>query len=364
MAVRITEWEKPITWGVWIEVTANKVVNLLLREENNLIKVDANNYVYTDLQLESWIAPEDALPVWVTTGRVVEADGWDVSGTMLAFKTTSGDQVIWIYWDDWKVYVDNWTWTLKQIYLKSEVDALFAQLRSEISAVGYSGEYDDLLNKPTLWTAAALDVWTNAGDIPVIQQNGRLDPLIIPAVTSHTFTVDDVEDLTTLSQAAQWDMAIVVNASATYILSAEPYSDLENWTLLPTPTSDVTSVNWQRGDVQLTTNNIPVQWTTNMYVTSTEKSNWNAKLGYNDVATVAISGNYNDLNNKPVIDTVLSKTSTNAVTNSAIATAIEQITWDIEDVGTDVYVTQAEYDALPESKTSDGNNYNIIRQVL
>lgn len=63
-----------------------------------------------------------------------------------------------------------------------------------------------------------------------------------------------------------------------------------------------------------------------MYVTSTEKSTWNAKLGANDVATVATTGNYLDLNNKPVIDTVLSKNSNNAVTNSAIATAIEQIT--------------------------------------
>ena len=364
MAVRLTEWEKPITWWTWIEVTANKVVNLLLREENNLIKVDENNDVYTDLQLEDWIATTDTLPVWVTTGRVLAADGWVATWTMLAFKTTSWDQVTWIYGDDWKLYIDNGTWTFKQIYLKSEVDALFAQLRSEISAVGYSGEYSDLLHKPTLWTASALDIGSEPWNIPVVKVNWRLDPAIIPNVTSHTFVVDDVEDLVTLSQAAQWDIAVVTNASATYILSAEPYSVAANWILLPTPTSDVTSVNGQRWDVQLTTNDVPVQWTTNMYVTSTEKSGWNAKLGYNDVATVAISGNYSDLNNKPVIDTVLSKTSTNAVTNSAIATAIEAITGDIEDIGTDIYLTQAEYNALPDSKLTDWNNYNIIKKVL
>lgn len=363
MWVSIYEWEKTVTGWAWIEVTANKVINLLLRSANNLIKIDGNNEVYTDLQLEDWISTTDTLPVGVTTWRVLEADGWVKSWTMLCFKTTSGDYVTWIYWDDNKLYIDNWTWTFKQIYLKSEVDELFAQLRSEISAVGFSWEYDDLLNKPTLWTAAALDVWNQAWEIPIIQQNGRLDPLIIPAVTTHTFTVEDVEDLTTLSQAAQWDMAIVVNASSTYILSAEPYSDRENWTLLPTPTSDVTSVNWQRWDVQLTTADIPVKWTSNMYVTSTEKSNWNAKLWYNDVSTVAISGNYSDLNGKPQIDTVLSKTSSNAISNSAVAIALEQITWDIEDISTDVYVTQAEYDNLPESKLTDGNNYFIYKQV-
>ena len=321
MAVVLTEWEKKYTWGTAIEITANRVVNLLLREENNLIKLD-DNEIYCDLQLEDWITTTDTLPVWVTTWRVIEADGWIKSWTMLCFKTTSGDYVTRIYGDDWKLYIDNGTWTFKQIYLKSEVDALFAQLRSEISAVGYSGEYNDLLHKPTLWTAAALDVWTDPWDIPQIWENWRLDPLIIPNVTSHTFVVSDVEDLVTLSQAAQWDMAIVENAQATYILNAEPYSVAANWLLLPTPTSDVTSVNWQRWDVSLTTNNIPVQWTTNMYVSSTEKSGWNAKLGYNDVATVAISGNYEDLSNKPAVDATLSTSSTNAIQNKAVATAL------------------------------------------
>ena len=48
------------------------------------------------------------------------------------------------------------------------------------------------------------------------------------------------------------------------------------------------------------------------------------------LATVAKSGNYNDLTNKPVIDTELDKTSNNAVTNAAIATAIETITTEID----------------------------------
>jgi hypothetical protein len=39
----------------------------LLREENNLIKIDGNNEVYTDLQLEDGLATTDTLPVGVTT---------------------------------------------------------------------------------------------------------------------------------------------------------------------------------------------------------------------------------------------------------------------------------------------------------
>ena len=127
MTVVLTEWEKKYTWGSAIEITANRVVNLLLREENNLIKID-DNEIYTDLQLEDWLTPSDTLPVWVTTWRVLEADGWVKSWTMLCFKTTSWDYVTWIYGDDGKLYIDNWTGTFKQIYLKPEIDALLQAL--------------------------------------------------------------------------------------------------------------------------------------------------------------------------------------------------------------------------------------------
>lgn len=328
MTVRLYEWDKTETGWAWIEITANKVVNLLLRDENNLIKIDGNNYVYTDLQLQDGVETTDTLPVGVTTGRVLAADGWAATWTMLCFKTTSWDYVTWIYWDNGKLYIDNWTWTFKQIYLKSEVDALFTQLRSELSTVAFSWEYSDLLHKPTLWTAASKDVGTAAWEIPLIQNNGKLNPSVVPVVSSHVFTVNDVADLTTLSNASQWDTAIVINANATYILSADPYSTLANWILLPTPTSDVVSVNGLTWQVVLTTSNVSEWDTYHQYVTSNEKNTWNSKLWTNDVASVALSGDYNDLSNKP------------------------SITWDI-------YVTQAQYDALPSSKLTDWYSYFI-----
>ena len=130
MTVVLTEWEKKYTWGSAIEITANRVVNLLLREENNLIKID-DNEIYTDLQLEDWLTPSDTLPVGVTTGRVLQADWWIATWTMLCFKTTSWDYVTWIYGDDGKLYIDNWTGTFKQIYLKSEVDALLQEKQDQ-----------------------------------------------------------------------------------------------------------------------------------------------------------------------------------------------------------------------------------------
>ena len=103
----------------------DRVVELLLRSEDNLIKINEDGEMYVDLQLEDGIATTDDLPVGVTTGRVLVADGRPVAGTMLCFKTTSWDYVTWIYGDDGKLYIDNGTWTFKQIYTKPEIDALF-----------------------------------------------------------------------------------------------------------------------------------------------------------------------------------------------------------------------------------------------
>lgn len=106
MAVRIKEWEIPYTWWVGIEITDNHVINLLLREENNLIHVNENNEVYVDLQLEDWIQPNDDFPVGVTTGKILAEDWWQQNGLILNRKTTSWDYTRIIYANDWKLYYD------------------------------------------------------------------------------------------------------------------------------------------------------------------------------------------------------------------------------------------------------------------
>lgn len=364
MAVRLTEWEKTVTWGTAIEVTANKVINLLLRSENNLIGIDENE-IYVDLQLEDWLTPQDVLPVWVTTWRIVQNDWWSVTWTMISCKTTSWDYMLIVYWDNWNLYVDNGTWTFTQVYNKPQVDALFAQLRSEISAVGFSGEYSDLLNKPTLWTAAALNVWTNPWDVPVVQQNWLLADSIIPKKISSTYVVQTTADLVWITQAVAWDMAVVTSDSQTYILQADPYSVASNWVELLSPWSSVTSVNWQTWAVVLNTLNVPQAWN-NQYISATERAIWNAKLWNNDVASVALTGSYTDLGNKPVVDTALNTSSTNAVQNKAIATAINTINneisaieWDVWAIPQVEYLSQSEYDDLPSEKETNGYSYFI-----
>lgn len=126
MATRVVEWKKPYTGGVAIEITKDKVINLLLREANNLLQVNGNNELYCDLQLNDELRPTDDFPVGVTTGRIVIDNGWDWEWTILCAKTTSWDNIKLVYTDAGEIWIDNWTGTFKRMYLASEVDELLA----------------------------------------------------------------------------------------------------------------------------------------------------------------------------------------------------------------------------------------------
>lgn len=135
MATRIVEWKKPYTWGDAINIDEDKVISLRLRGENNLIIYDEwDDEIYVDLQLEDWIEPTDAFPVGITTGRVLVADWWDVTWTLINAKTTSWDNIQLLYADDGTLWIDNGTGTFKQIYLKWDIDTIVSTLTDYIDA--------------------------------------------------------------------------------------------------------------------------------------------------------------------------------------------------------------------------------------
>lgn len=194
MTVRAVEWKKPYTWWKAIEIDENKVISLKLRDENNLIIWDEwDNEIYVDLQLPNEIRPTDAFPVGVTTGRVIVDNWWDVTWTILVFKTTSWDNVKFLYGDDWKLYIDNWTWAFRQIYVKWEVDALLAlkqdlltawdwisiDANNVISSVAIAIFSDTAPSNPIEWmlwydtTVAEMKIydWTNEYRITIGQWN-------------------------------------------------------------------------------------------------------------------------------------------------------------------------------------------------
>lgn len=191
----------------------------------------------------------------------------------------------------------------------------------------FDWKYDSLDSKPILWTAASKDVGTNAGNVPILDANWKLDSSIVPSTWVMTsYTVTNKSDLTTLTTAVKWDIWIVTSENKTYILSNDPYSTLSNWTELLFPTGSVSSVNWFTWAVNLTTGYIQ-ESNNNLFVSPTEKATWNNKLWANNVSTVALTGNYGDLNNKPVIDTAMSASSTNAVQNKIIKAYVDSTAW-------------------------------------
>lgn len=161
MATRVVEWKKPYTWGKAIEIDENKVISLRLRDENNLIIWDEwDNEIYVDLQLDDEITPTSAFPVWITTGRVIVDNGWDLAWTIICAKTTSGDNIKLLYADEWTLWIDNWTGTFKEIYFREDVDAIILALREYIDD-NINTRVFSLADNQDLDTAQEVVDWVN-----------------------------------------------------------------------------------------------------------------------------------------------------------------------------------------------------------
>lgn len=170
MATRIVEWKKPYTWGKAISIDENKVISLNLRDENNLIIYDEwDDEIYVDLQLDDEITPTDAFPIWVNVGRVIVDNWWDKPWTIISAVTTSWDNIKIFYADEWTLWMDNWTWTFKQIYFKADVDALLLALRNyidwELAKKQNWVSSDTAPSNPSEWdlwydtTSSSMKVW-------------------------------------------------------------------------------------------------------------------------------------------------------------------------------------------------------------
>lgn len=91
---------------------------------------------------------------------------------------------------------------------------------------------------------------------------------------------------------------------------------------------------------------------------------WSEISSKPNFATVATTGSYSDLSNKPTIDSSLSNTSTNAVQNKVVYSKINEVSNSIANVVSEVLsdalqrMTQSQYDALPSK--SPGTLYIII----
>lgn len=113
----------------------------------------------------------------------------------------------------------------------------------------------------SLGSAASKDVGTAAGNVPVLDSNGKLVEAVIPAVAiTDTFVVDSQAAMLALT-AQKGDVAVRTDQNKSYILQAIPASTLANWKELLTPTDSVLSVNGKTGAVVLTGADISTSFT-------------------------------------------------------------------------------------------------------
>ena len=357
---KFVEWEKRYTGGTAIEVTPNKVINLLLRAENNLLHVNDDNELYCDLQIANWAKVTDDFEVWVTTGTVQASDGRPQNWLLLHYEATSWAYAQWLCGADGKIYFDNWTGTFKQVYYSEDVDALIAQLRSEISAVWYSGEYDDLLNRPAV---AHISYSEEQGEW-IVEWTLKDNTMVM--ITPFNWTVPP-----TLS----------INGKSYIVLGNE-------WTAFNVYGSEPLVWIYQ---IDKTNNNLNYITTflrkpdTALSATSTNtvenrviKSALDLKANDADISTVGKTNDYNDLDNKPTIwagvttikrngtslGTIGANQTNNGEINIAVPTATSEITNDSGFItksvnNLDNYMLTTNVQAGLDSKVNLATTYNM-----
>ena len=136
--------------------------------------------------------------------------------------------------------------------------------------IAKTGNYNDLLHKPTLGTAAEKNIGTSSGNVPILDSNGKLADSVIPAVAiTDTCVIDTEEEMLALS-AQKGDIAIRSDLNKSYVLQTTPASTLANWKELLTPTDTVLSVNGQTGTVELTASDVKALPSSTKYAASSE----------------------------------------------------------------------------------------------
>ena len=152
-----------------------------------------------------------------------------------------------------------------------------------LATVATSGLYQDLLNKPTLSTVASTGDYDDLIDKPTI-------PTDTSDLTNNAgFITNTVNDLTNYTLSS--NLATVATSGS--------YTDLTNKPTIPTKTSDL-----QNDSGFITTANIPTK-TSDLqndsgFITNSVNDLTNYTLSSN-LATVATTGSYTDLTNKPTI---------------------------------------------------------------
>ena len=211
------------------------------------------------------------------------------------------------------------------------------------SGSGFSGDYNDLTNKPTIPSKTS-DLTNDSGFISQIKTINNQSLIGTGNITIEGSGFSgDYNDLTnkptipTKTSELTNDSGFVIGSSISTVATTGSYNDLTNKPTIPTKTSDLTNDS-------------------NFVVGSA-------------LATVATSGSYNDLTNKPTIPTVndatitITQGGTTKGTFTLNQSSNATITLDAGGSGGNTrdtwYGSQAQFDAIPENQLDENTDYYI-----
>lgn len=107
-----------------------------------------------------------------------------------------------------------------------------------------------------LGSAASKDIGTDAGEIPVLDENGKIDSDLLPAYhLTNTYVVNSEEAMLALD-ATTGDVAIRTDLPDTFILQGTNPADINDWQKFEHPGCNVESVNGKTGVITLNTDDI------------------------------------------------------------------------------------------------------------
>ena len=176
----------------------------------------------------------------------------------------------------------------------------------------FSGNYDDLTNKPTLPAEQVNSDWNASSGKAKILNKPALSEVALTGNYSDLLNKPTIP--TSISDLN--DDSSFITSESDPVFSASPAAGIT--------ANDISSWN-NKSDFSGSYNDLTDKPT----IVGQVNSDWDASSGVARIlnkptlATIAITGNYNDLTNKPIIDTALSTASLNTVQNQAISIALE-----------------------------------------
>ena len=205
---------------------------------------------------------------------------------------------------------------------------------SDLSTVANTGDYADLLNKPTIPAAQVNSDWNaNSGVAQILNK-----PTLATVATSGSYT--DLSNKPTIPTVNNATLTIQKNGTTVNTFTANASSNITANITVPTKTSDLTNDNG--------------------FISGITSGDVTTALGYTPVnpstlATVATSGSYNDLSNKPTIPAAQVNADWNAT--SGVAEILNKPT--IPSVGNGTITIKQNGATLGYFTTNQSSNKNI-----